>query len=178
MVFPRYFLDKTPAKPLTKVLGSNILFSLCGHGGTGRRVRLRGVWLTPSEFKSRWPHQQKAPDMLGCFSCSFRFLFVGAARRSALTLVSRFRFRGARSAAPPLTCRKPPLPRRHTVARARNIIPYVGMPCRVQYLRRSYCRDALPRQIAGRKRGIIAVPHPAMLPRKKLFVREFGGEKG
>ena len=128
--------------------------------------------------KSRPAHQQKAPDMLGCFSCSFRFLFVGAARRSALTVVSRFRFRGARSAAPPLTCRKPPLPRRHTVAPTRNIIPYVGTPCRVQCPRRSYCRDALPRQIAGRKRGIIAVPHPAMLPRKKLFVRECGDEKG
>ena len=45
--------------PLTKRRGSNILFSLCGHGGTGRRVRLRGVWITPSEFKSRWPHQRR-----------------------------------------------------------------------------------------------------------------------
>ena len=52
-------LDKTLPNPLTKGAESNILLSLCGHGGTGRRVRLRGVWLTPSEFKSRWPHQKE-----------------------------------------------------------------------------------------------------------------------
>ncbi len=55
----RNFLDISPPNPLTKTRGSNILFSLCGHGGTGRRVRLRGVWITPSEFKSRWPHQRR-----------------------------------------------------------------------------------------------------------------------
>ncbi len=27
-----------------------------GDGGTGRHVRLRGVWLTPCGFKSRSPH--------------------------------------------------------------------------------------------------------------------------
>ena len=29
---------------------------ICGRGGTGRRARLRGVWVTPYEFKSRRPH--------------------------------------------------------------------------------------------------------------------------
>ena len=29
----------------------------CGSGGTGRRARLRGVWVTPYGFKSRLPHQ-------------------------------------------------------------------------------------------------------------------------
>lgn len=28
----------------------------CGYGGTGRRVRLRGVWDFPCEFDSHWPH--------------------------------------------------------------------------------------------------------------------------
>ena len=31
-----------------------------GSGGTGRRARLRGVWITPYGFKSRLPHQTKA----------------------------------------------------------------------------------------------------------------------
>ncbi len=61
-------LDKTLPNPLTKGAESNILLSLCGHGGTGRRVRLRGVWLTPSEFKSRWPHQKRTPGKTGGFS--------------------------------------------------------------------------------------------------------------
>ena len=63
-------LDKTLPNPLTKGAESNILLSLCGHGGTGRRVRLRGVWLTPSEFKSRWPHQKRTPGKTGGFSFS------------------------------------------------------------------------------------------------------------
>ncbi len=37
-------VDFLPPKPLTKFLRRNIISSLCGHGGTGRRVRLRGVW--------------------------------------------------------------------------------------------------------------------------------------
>ena len=61
-------LDKTLPNPLTKGAESNILLSLCGHGGTGRRVRLRGVWFTPSEFKSRWPHQKRTPGKTGGFS--------------------------------------------------------------------------------------------------------------
>ena len=28
-----------------------------GSGGTGRRARLRGVWISPYGFKSRFPHQ-------------------------------------------------------------------------------------------------------------------------
>ena len=32
----------------------------CGSGGTGRRARLRGVWISPYGFKSRFPHQSKA----------------------------------------------------------------------------------------------------------------------
>ena len=63
-------LDKTLPNPLTKGAESNILLSLCGHGGTGRRVRLRGVWFTPSEFKSRWPHQKRTPGKTGGFSFS------------------------------------------------------------------------------------------------------------
>lgn len=39
-------VDFLPPKPLTKFLRRNIISSLCGHGGTGRRVRLRGVWET------------------------------------------------------------------------------------------------------------------------------------
>ena len=34
-----------------------------GSGGTGRRARLRGVWITPYGFKSRLPHQTKAPSI-------------------------------------------------------------------------------------------------------------------
>ena len=63
-------MTKPSQNPLTKGAESNILLSLCGHGGTGRRVRLRGVWLTPSEFKSRWPHQKRTPGKTGGFSFS------------------------------------------------------------------------------------------------------------
>ena len=35
------------------------MVSIRGSGGTGRRARLRGVWLTPYGFKSRFPHHQQ-----------------------------------------------------------------------------------------------------------------------
>ena len=31
---------------------------ICESGGTGRRARLRGVWITPYGFKSRFSHQK------------------------------------------------------------------------------------------------------------------------
>ncbi len=31
-----------------------------GYGGIGRHARLRGVWLTPCEFESRYPHRWRA----------------------------------------------------------------------------------------------------------------------
>ena len=36
-------------------------------GGIGRRARLRGVWLTPYGFKSRFSHQSKSTDFGRCF---------------------------------------------------------------------------------------------------------------
>ena len=34
---------------------------MCGRGGTGRRARLRCVWLTPWEFESPRPHHSLSP---------------------------------------------------------------------------------------------------------------------
>ena len=41
---------------------------VCGSGGTGRRARLRGVWISPYGFKSRFPH--KRPAFAGLFIVS------------------------------------------------------------------------------------------------------------
>ena len=34
--------------------------AVCESGGTGRRARLRGVWISPYGFKSRFSHQGQA----------------------------------------------------------------------------------------------------------------------
>ena len=46
-------------------------------GGTGRRARLRGVWITPYGFKSRFSHQVKQP--YGCFAYIIRNLYADVA---------------------------------------------------------------------------------------------------
>lgn len=52
--------------------------SICGYGGIGRRVRLRGVWITPCGFKSRWPHQKKGAEALK-FGVAALFLLLSSA---------------------------------------------------------------------------------------------------
>ncbi len=47
----------------------------CGSGGTGRRARLRGVWITPYGFKSRFPHQKK-DTKLETILCLFSTQFI------------------------------------------------------------------------------------------------------
>ena len=49
---------------------------ICESGGTGRRARLRGVWISPYGFKSRFSHQQKQNI---CLPTSVLFLFIQAA---------------------------------------------------------------------------------------------------
>ena len=82
--FRDIFLTKTPAKPLTKVLGSNILISLCGHGGTGRRVRLRGRMVNPVRVQvsvaaptsSQGAISKHPAKLAGCLHMSLRLLFA------------------------------------------------------------------------------------------------------
>ncbi len=38
------------------VIDKDVHATKCGYGGIGRRARLRGVWLTPCQFKSGYPH--------------------------------------------------------------------------------------------------------------------------
>lgn len=47
------------AEPLTTPPGFAIIIMLCGRGGIGIRVRLRGVSVTGYGFKSRRPHHSK-----------------------------------------------------------------------------------------------------------------------
>ena len=47
------------AEPLTTPPGFAIIIMLCGRGGIGIRVRLRGVSVTGYGFKSRRPHHMK-----------------------------------------------------------------------------------------------------------------------
>lgn len=42
----------------------SIMTRRCGLGGTGRRVRLRGVWLISCEFKSHRPHHVESNGLI------------------------------------------------------------------------------------------------------------------
>ena len=56
----RNLSQKLLEKALTKPLPSCIITLVqCESGGTGRRARLRGVWISPYGFKSRFSHQQR-----------------------------------------------------------------------------------------------------------------------
>ena len=69
--FSEKLLTNTPL--YGKIIGLEIQAS--GSGGTGRRARLRGVWFTPYEFKSRLPHHKEADRFIPiCFFACVEFV--------------------------------------------------------------------------------------------------------